>query len=190
MSAESHGHVVLAARDGRRLAGLSLVEPSGHMTDDPTPIIVDPYDRNSEQLGAILPLGPKGFGWLILVEVLTGLMSGMGAAKHIPFIQTAAEPWSGGIFLMAINIGNLVDLDAFKSRIDGLIRDIKSSRLAAGFEEIVLPGERALAEAERRRRDGIPVRDEDWAYIERVAQETGVDLEAVRPAQAKPDPAR
>ncbi len=181
-SAVSHGHTVLAARDQRRLPGDPLVGDDGRFTDDPTPLILDIFDRNSEQLGAILPLGPKGFAWLILVDVLSGLMSGMTSAKAIPFHQTAEDPWTGGQFLMAVDIAGLVDLDEFKAKVDKLIRSCKGTRLAEGFSEIVMPGERAQQIAERRARDGVPLRDEDWANVERIAAEVGVDLDALRGA--------
>jgi LDH2 family malate/lactate/ureidoglycolate dehydrogenase len=181
-SAISHGHAVLAARDGRRLEAKTMVGEDGRFTDDPVALVVDPDDRNSEQLGAILPLGAKGFAWLILVDVLAGLMSGMKTAKAIPFHQTAEDPWTGGLFLLAIDVGNLVDLDAFKAKVDALIRTCKASRLAEGFGKIVMPGERAQREAERRRREGVPLREEDWANLARIAGEAGVDLEALRPS--------
>ena len=159
MSAVSHGRVVLAARDRVLLPDGPLVDDTGRRTDDPMPVIVDPYDRDSEQLGAILPLGgPRGFGWLILVDVLAGIMSGMSTAKEVPFTQTSEDPWRGGIFLMAVNVGHLVDIDEFKAKVDGLIRNCKSSRPAQGFSEIIMPGERALKEADRRRREGISLR--------------------------------
>jgi LDH2 family malate/lactate/ureidoglycolate dehydrogenase len=179
-SAVSHGHAVLAARNRARMPADPLVGEDGRFTDDPVPLITDPFDRNSEQLGAILTLGAKGFGWTILVDVLSSLMAGMTTAKEIPFHQSAEHPWTGGIFVMAVNIGNLVDLDEFKAKVDGVIRNCKASRLAEGFSEIVMPGERAQREAERRRRDGVPLREEDWANVVRIAAELDVDLEALR----------
>jgi L-2-hydroxycarboxylate dehydrogenase (NAD+) len=180
MSAVSHGHVVLAARQRRLMPDSPIVDENGRTTSDPVPLIVDPFDRNSPQRGAIRTLGAKGFAWVILVEVLSGIMSGGASAPEIPFDQSAEMPWTGGMFLMAINVGNLIDLDAFKAKVDGLIRSCKASRMADGFSEIVLPGERAQREADRRARDGIPVRDEDWANIVRIAGELGVDLDALR----------
>ena len=180
MSAVSHGHAVLAAREQRRMPGSPLVGDDGRITDDPVPLIADPFDRNSPQRGAIRALGAKGFAWLILVEVLSGIMSGGAPAPEIPFDQSAEMPWTGGMFLMAIDVGRLVDIDAFKAKVDGMIRNCKTSRLAEGFSEIVLPGEWAQREAERRARDGVPLRDEDWASIVRIAGEVGVDLDALR----------
>ena len=158
-----------------------LVDEDGRITNDPVPLIADPFDRNSAQRGAIRTLDAKGFAWVILVEVLSGIMSGGASAPEIPFDQSAEMPWTGGMFLMAINVGNLVDLDAFKAKVDGVIRNCKASRLADGFSEIVLPGERAQREAERRGRDGVPIRDEDWSNIVRIAEELGLDLDALRP---------
>ena len=179
-SAVSHGHVVLAARDGRIMADSPLVDQDGRATGDAVPLISDPFDRNSEQLGAIRPLGAKGFGWLILVEVVSSLMAGGSRALDIPFHQSAEDPWTGGFFLMAVDIGALVDLDHFKAEVDGLVRSCRSSQRAEGFSKIVMPGERAQREAERRQREGIPLRDEDWGNVERIAGEVGVDLEALR----------
>ena len=180
MSSVSHGHCVLAARDGRAMPGDPLVTEEGQATDNAVPLVIDPYDRNSAQLGAIRSLGPKGFGWLIFVDVVAGLMSGMKTAKEIPHHQSAEDPWTGGFFLMAVNIGALIDLDEFKSKVDELVRHCKASRPAEGFSEVVMPGERAQREAERRRREGIPLRDEDWANLSRIAAEVGVDLDALR----------
>ena len=179
-SAVSHGHVVLAARDGRVMPDSPLVSENGRPTGKAGPLITNPFDRNSEQLGAIRALGPKGFGWLILVEVLSSLIAGGSRAAEIPFQQSAENPWTGGLFLMAVNIGALVDLEAFKEQVDRLICSCRSSTPAEGFHDIVMPGERAQLEAQRRQREGIPLRDEDWANIVHIAGEVGVDLEALR----------
>ena len=184
MSSVSHGTVVISARTGVPLPPNSYVDDDGHITDDAVPVTLDVFDRNSEQLGAILPLGAKGYGWLVLVDVLSALMSGMSTAKDLPWNATADDPWTGGIYVMAINIANLVDLDEFKAKVDGLIRNCKSSRLADGFSEIVMPGERARHETERRQREGVPLRDEDWTNVVTIAGEVGFDLEALRAESA------
>ena len=180
MSSVSHGHAILAARDRVRLPKDSMVDEAGHVTDDSIPIIVDAYERGSPQRGAIMPLGPKGFGWLIWVDVLAGIMSGMSAAKDITVHPSTDNPWTGGFFLMAINVGNLLSIDEFKTNVDDFIRNIKSGRLAEGFSEIVLPGERAMREAERRLREGVPIRPEDWRKLSAIASEVGIDMEALR----------
>lgn len=180
MSSVSHGHVVLSARDRESMADEPLVGPDGARTGDPAPLIVDPSKRGSEQLGAILPLGAKGMGWLIFVDVLAGIASGGTTAKPIPFMPTPDEPWTGGIFLMAVNVGNLQPLEDFKAKADEMIRNVKESKTAEGFEEIVLPGERAQEEYKRRSREGVPVREEHWEQVLVIGEEVGVDVEGLR----------
>ena len=180
MSSVSHGRVVLSARDKVSMADEPLVGTDGMRTGDPIPLIVDPMSRNSEQLGAILPLGPKGMGWLLFVDVLTGIASGGTTGKSVPHDPTPDEPWTGGFFLMAVNVGSLQPLDDFKVKVDEMIRNVKESKLADGFEEIVLPGERAQREYERRSREGVPVREEHWEQVVGIGEEVGVDVEGLR----------
>ena len=179
-SAVSHGHVVLAARDGRAMPNSPLVDDQGHPTGDAGPLITNPFDRNSEQLGAIRSLGPKGFGWLILVEVLSSLIAGGTRAADIPFDQSAEKPWTGGFFLMAVNVGALLDVEQFKHQVDLLIRSCRESSPADGIDTVVMPGEKAQHEALRREREGVPLREEDWNNIVRIASEVGVDLDKLR----------
>ena len=80
---------------------------------------------------------------------------------------------------MAIDVNALMPLDQFKAKIDDLIRSVKRSRTAEGFSEILLPGERAQREAERRRREGVPVRDEEWGNVVAIAQEIDLDLKSL-----------
>jgi L-2-hydroxycarboxylate dehydrogenase (NAD+) len=180
VSSVSHGRVVLAARDGARLTGKHLVDRQGRFTNDARRLVVDAYDRNSEVRGAILPLGHKGFAGLILMEVLTGILAGMSTARTIPVEQSAEHLWSGGLWLAAIDVGKLVPIDQFKAKVDELIRDIKASRIARGFRAIVVPGHRAMEEAERRKREGVPVREEDWSYVCGVAAELDLDVGQLR----------
>jgi LDH2 family malate/lactate/ureidoglycolate dehydrogenase len=179
-SALSHGQVVLAARDGRLVPDRLLVDESGGFTDDPRPLVADPRHRESPLLGAILPQGPKGFGWLLIVELFAGLLSGMNPSYLNVFPPTSEHPSAIGHFLMAIDVNALMPINQFKAKVDDLITTIKASRLAQGFDAIVLPGERAAREEARRRREGVPIRDEEWREVIEIARAIGLDLDALR----------
>ena len=94
------------------------MDENGRVTTDPKPLVLEPSNRNSEILGALLPLGPRGVGWLIWVEVLSGLLSGVAVSKDITWHASAEHPWEAGVFLMAIIIDRLVPIDQFKARVD------------------------------------------------------------------------
>lgn len=81
---------------------------------------------------------------------------------------------------MAVNVGSLQPMDDFKAKIDEMIRNVKGSKTADGFEEVVLPGERAQREYARRSRDGVPVREEHWDQVVMIGGEVGVDVEGLR----------
>lgn len=176
----SHGKVVLAARDRQRVPLGTLVNTRGEITDDPTELVVDVLDRDFDQIGAIMPAGPKGFSWTLFVELLTGLMSGMTASKDVSKTPDAEHPSTMGQFVMAVNIGALTDVKVFKRKVDGLIRAVKRSRPVQEGEPVRLPGEYAALEAKRRRAEGVPVRNEEWEIAVRLARELGVSIDDTR----------
>jgi hydroxycarboxylate dehydrogenase B len=51
---------------------------------------------------------------------------------------------------------------------------IRSSRVAPGFDEVLLPGEPERRSAEARARDGIPVDDTTWRDICAAAGTLGI----------------
>ena len=66
--------------------------------------------------------------------------------------------------------------DAFYADVDGLVQHVKSSELAAGFDEILAPGEPEIRTRQQRTRDGIAVDDTAWGKICAAAQRYGVTL--------------
>ena len=86
----------------------------------------------------------------------------------------------GGAFIMVINIADLMPVDIFKSKVDEWVRTIKNGKLQKGFDEILLPGERAWRERQKRLQDGIPVQPSYWQGIKNMAAEAGVDIESLR----------
>jgi L-2-hydroxycarboxylate dehydrogenase (NAD+) len=176
----SHGAVVHAAREGVSFPGDYLVKEDGTMTNDPVGLVIDPFDRRSPIRGAIAPLGPKGFASLIWIEIVAGLVSGGTISAHSPLHPSHDKPVTAGIFVQAIDVGKLIPIDEFKAKVDEFIHLLKSSSPAQGFREILLPGERARREEERRLTDGVPVPDHYWEKVAVLAGEMGVDLDALR----------
>ena len=68
------------------------------------------------------------------------------------------------------------DTGAFDQDIDQLVSYVKSSKLAEGFTEILIPGEPERSERERREKDGIPVDDVTWRQIRETAERYGVKM--------------
>ena len=81
---------------------------------------------------------------------------------------------------MAIDPSKLMEIGVFKARVDEWINTIKSSKLQSGVAEILLPGERAQREQEKRLKNGVPVNEALWQHVVTMATEVGLDLDALR----------
>lgn len=109
--------------------------------------------------GTVLPFGgPKGSGLAIWMEIMGGIFTGAAFAGDM---RSLYEDFSGpqriGHVFMAIRPDLFVSMDSFKDYMDTMIERFTGSPKAAGFEEILMPGEpEERAEAERLK-TGIPL---------------------------------
>lgn len=126
--------------------------------------------------GFVLPLGGftagyKGYGLLLLVDTLAGVLTGAGSGCF------RKDPLSGqGVFMAVVNVGSLMPVEEFKEQIDRVIRDIKTSRKAAKVKEIRIPGEMCFRNKEQRLREGISIDEETWRRIADTAKDVGVNV--------------
>ena len=100
----------------------------------------------------------------LMVELLAGTLSGQGCCVG------ESEMVSNGMLLAVHRIDHFIDSEDYYREVEALIRYVRSSPPAPGFEEILLPGEPELRSARRREADGIDLDDKTWSLI-------GADLE-------------
>ena len=163
------GKVLNAMVQGAPVPEGWLIDAEGHHTNDPTTQFPEPT-------GAMLPLGGplqgyKGFGLAVMIDLITGLLSGEGVVVENPVRS------GGGFFVMALDIGAFTDLAAFREQAARQAEWIKSSRLAEGFTEVLLPGEKEERTEAERRRLGIPLAEGTWRIVCERAEEVGVEVE-------------
>jgi LDH2 family malate/lactate/ureidoglycolate dehydrogenase len=122
--------------------------------------------------GVFLPFGGyKGSGIALITEMLGGLLSGNGAGR---------QWWNNGghgvngVFLQAFAVEEFQSLDSFYDKVDELIAFIKSSQVAPGFSEILLPGESGRRRESAQLKSGIELDDETWSELTELAAELGV----------------
>ncbi|MGF7161607.1 LDH2 family malate/lactate/ureidoglycolate dehydrogenase [Rhodoligotrophos appendicifer] len=176
-SAGSMGAVVLAARDGRMLPGLDVVDADGRYTNDPLRVILNVMDRESRMSGALLPAGPKMFGMVLFVEILSALLSGerdWGDATVSDSTRGRAAFYSQTC--IAIDVACFQDTETFAATADRMIRTLSSMTPAEGFSAVRLHGAGARAKESEYRDKGILLRDEEWEMIRALVQRHGLDL--------------
>jgi hydroxycarboxylate dehydrogenase B len=146
-----------------------LIDGDGNPTTDPR----DLYGTgNNPTPGALLTLGGpnggyKGFGLSMVIEALSGLLSGAGTA-----IEGLRN--TNGVFLGAIDIGHFRPVDEFTAGFDALAQHVKQPPFAPGFDGVMLAGEPERRVMAVRLEKGIPIEDETWRQIVTAGTSVGV----------------
>lgn len=126
--------------------------------------------------GLLQPIGGyKGTGLALVMGALSTLLSGAGYGTELGSMATGPKAGADGHFVLALNVAAFEEVERFKRRMDGIIRQIRRSRHAPGVDRIYAPGE-LEAETERRyRREGIPLNAATLEDIRRTALDLGAD---------------
>jgi L-2-hydroxycarboxylate dehydrogenase (NAD+) len=142
------GKLELAVRRGASI-------PLGWALDGKAEPTRDP--RIAQKARRLLPLGGtreggshKGYGLAILVEILCGVLTGTVTA-----LNQNQDP--RGHFFAAVRIDALRSVTEFKSDMDRLIRELKSTRPIEGQERVYVAGELEFETAKDRAANGIPL---------------------------------
>ena len=177
------------------LALRGIKVPMGWYIDDEGKPHNDPKIFNSGK-GAQLPLGQAGLGYKgmalsMMINILAGPLFGHVLSQKKGSMSLELAPTDAfkrcGVFLGAIDIEAFTSLETFNAGMEALIDEIKSSRLAEGFTEILMPGEPEWREMEKRRREGIYLDDEIYQKILDTAKELGVNTIKYRGKPGKMD---
>ena len=131
-----------------------IVDAEGHPTTDPVAYFGPPAGR-----GCCLLAGTKALA--------SPLSSTFWPARSRAPVAAGddATRIGNGFLAFVIQPDQLRDADAFYADVDGLVQHVKSSELAAGFDEILAPGEPEIRTRRQRTREGIPVDDGAWGKI-------------------------
>lgn len=168
-SLQSNGMVALYRQRGEQLPFADLMDNKGRATTDPGIIASDP-------LGSILPLGGmkdghKGSAISLMVELLTGCLSGRGRAD-------AFEGWSAAAFLLILDPAAFGGRDQYLRQAEKLADMVHASVPREGFDRVRLPGENGLERRDRQLRDGVLLPDELIDDLKAQARQYGVHMPA------------
>ena len=112
----------------------------------------------------------KGYGLVVLIEALCGGIS-VGCGVEMKGYQNH--------LFTAIDVEGYCPAELFKSRVDSLARQLKSSPARPGFKEVLVPGEPEHRTAENRMKEGIIVDELFWKDIVGTAQSLQLDINSI-----------
>jgi LDH2 family malate/lactate/ureidoglycolate dehydrogenase len=160
-SAVSHSKMGRAAREGRTVPPRLIEDLEGRPST--TPGVLGEW--------LMVPLGgPKGFGLALVVDALSGVLTGGAFAQQAGFLDGKASH-----FFWALDPGRFLPRDEFLARMDAQIDQVKASRRREGVAEILLPGERGQRRKhELLARGQVPLTDPTWRLLTQCAEQTGI----------------
>jgi LDH2 family malate/lactate/ureidoglycolate dehydrogenase len=145
--------------------------------DEGTPIMEETPVPEGGWYGHLLPMGGtrengshKGYGLIMMVEVLGALLSG-----SVPGMFDSEKFESGyKHYFAAYDISAFTDVDEFKDNMDGMLKMLRESRPAPGHERVLYPGLAEYEDELDRRANGIPLHKEVMGWFDSMVAELGV----------------
>ncbi len=164
------GKVRLSATLGKKIPLDWGLDRNGVPTDDPDTVLKEGF---LAWLG-----GAKGYSLSVIANILAGVLTGGPFSRATFGDYSSAEYGSQkvreGHFIMVLNIENFMPLAEFKSRMDEMIRDFRSSEPAQGFARVYLPGELEFERKSQRLKSGIPISHAVWKTLTEVKVRLGL----------------
>ena len=147
-----------------------LLDCEGRPTNDPESLYADPP-------GTIRPMGGdqpyKGFGLGLMVEILSGALSGGVCARQTPITQIG-----NCVYLQLLNPEHFGGTEHFASEVSSLVGFIRGCPRVEGVDEITLPGDPERRTLAQRTLQGISFDEGNWAQLEKLAEELDVAVPA------------
>jgi LDH2 family malate/lactate/ureidoglycolate dehydrogenase len=147
-------------------AGKVVVDADGRQTTDPARL---------RKGGALLPLGGtegyKGSGLAAMVEILCGLLTGLG------FGVEPSGRHNDGCFMAVFKVEAFRPLAEFKREVAEFARYLKATPPSEGSPGVYYPGEIEHLNEQARRKSGIEVEEATWAKLRALADEYGLAAE-------------
>ena len=166
-SVAARGKIRKAAREGRPIPEGYALDADGRPTTDPEAALK----------GVVLPMGgPKGSGLSMLMDILSGVLTGAGFAGGVgDQYKDFDRPQNVGHFVFVLRPDLFMDRAAFAGRMAELVATVKDNPRAEGFDEILIAGEPEARLEAARRADGIPYRRADLAPLVALLRGHGVE---------------
>ena len=163
-SAVAGGKLGVAIQRGQSIPTGWVIDSEGRASTDPTA---------AHNGGAMLPLGGseghKGYGLSAMVEILSGLLTGLG------FGIEPTGRHNDGCFMAVFQVDAFRPLDEFKQEVSEFAHYLTATPPAEGIERVYYPGELEFLRTQKGRVDGIYVEEKTWQSLADLAGALGVD---------------
>ncbi|PTH24411.1 ureidoglycolate dehydrogenase [Staphylococcus arlettae] len=122
---------------------------------------------DSRNVHALVPVaGPKGYGLMMMVDILSGSLLGVPHGVHVSSMyKDLTKGRDLGQLHIVINPAYFTDLTQFKKQMTTMLDELKAQPAAEGYGEIFYPGERGRLRSEKYDKEGIEIVDDIYDYL-------------------------
>jgi L-2-hydroxycarboxylate dehydrogenase (NAD+) len=179
--AAAYGKIEMARRRGEAIPDGWVIDSKGRGSTNPDDMVAG---------GALLPLGStrergghKGYALAIMVDMLSGVLSGANWGPFAPPFALRQEiPKRSvgkgiGHFFGAMRIDGFIDADSFKNQVDDYIRVFRATKPAPGTNGPLIPGDPEREAEQIRRKNGVPVILPVVEELRDISEKTGIPFE-------------
>ncbi|MCW9718120.1 ureidoglycolate dehydrogenase [Avibacterium sp. 21-599] len=123
----------------------------------------DPY-----KVSGLLPIaGPKGYGLMMLVDVLSGVLLGLPFGKHVSSMYTdLSQGRNLGMAFIVIDPNKFVGLERFKQSISTMLNELHAIKPNSKTDKVLYPGELSVIKRKQSQKNGILIPKEIVDYLE------------------------
>ena len=152
---QAWGKVLDARSKGRSIPDDWAVDYYGVPTTDP------------HNVSALVPIaGAKGYGLMMLVDMLSGVLLGVPYGKHVSSMYADLSKGRDlGQTFIVIDPERFVGLEKFKATVDATVNDLHNVRPAKGYDQVFYPGERGLIRYQNHLKNGVEIPEEIVNYL-------------------------
>lgn len=134
-------------------------------------------DADKALAGSVLTMaGPKGYALAIMVDILSGVLSGSGYGRNVhSMYKDLKNPAGVGHFFLCINIEAFMPKEEFYKRIKNMKSEIKNLAKCKGVDEILIPGEKKVRSKAERLKTGILLGRDVIDELKTLADENDIE---------------
>ena len=164
-AAAAGGKLSVAASRGGTVPEGWVIDAAGNPSISPLAV---------KQGGALLPLGGseghKGYGLAAMVEILSGILTGLG------FGVDPSGRHNDGVFMAVFDVSAFRPLDDFKTEVTEFAEYLRATPTAAGVEQVYYPGEIEYVRSKNNLVEGIEIASATYDELRDLADELGVEM--------------
>lgn len=170
-SVGAEGKVRVARNRGTRLEPGWIVDGEGRPSTDPLDLYGGDPPGSAGTPGALLPLGGpvgyKGFGLSLAVELLAGALMPADATRP------GDEVGGNALFMLALDPGRFAGRGPFERALSAVVEWVKQPPFAEGHDEVLIPGEPERRRKAERLAAGLDLDDATWRQLAGAASAVG-----------------